>query len=425
MSFVKRFERRALLSGPATAWATDVEASAGPTNSGVAVGPAEARTLTAVWSCQSLIADSICSLPIDTYRQTRKGGLKTALPNPKWIDKPNAFETRYSFWHKVLISLLGQDGNAFIMFGRDGSGNIVAAVALDPSQVTIDEKSSTPRFLVGGIEYTDYEILHIPAFTIPGLRRGLSVIDNARESIGLGLAAEEFGARFFSQGTTMAGVIEHPGSPKPGEVAIMARMLRKKHAGLVNSHALGILTGGATWKPVSITPEQAQFLETRRFQNIQIAQLYRVPPHLIDPSVTSSWGTGIEEQNKFFADYTLVPWLVRIEQAVSAILPGGQTIKFNVDARLRAKTAERFAAYTAAIGSGVMNPDEARALEDLPPIPDGHGEAFYIPSGLTELGADPPPPPEPPTPPDPQGDKPPEDNTTTTETDTGTNDAGN
>lgn len=385
----------ASLSGSAARWATDVETMATPTASGQSISPTNARTLAAVWSCQSLIADAIASLPVDTYREDRAKKRKVALSNPKWLDKPNLFESRYTFWHKVMISLLGQDGNAFIMLGRLETGAIVQAIVLDPASVEVDETSAVPIYRYNDVEYSDRDILHIPAFTVPGKRRGLSVIDNAREAIGLGLAAEEFGARFFSQGTTMAGVIEHPGSPKPGELAIMARMLRKTHSGLKNSHALGILTGGASWKSVSITPEQAQFLETRRFQNIQIAQLYRVPPHLIDPTVTSSWGSGVEEQNKFFADYTLIPWLVRIEQAISNILPGGQTIQFNVNARLRAKTVERFQAYTQAINNGFMSLDEVRSLEDLQAIPGGRGNVWFVPANLMELGADPPPGPTP------------------------------
>ncbi|MEU8086329.1 phage portal protein [Micromonospora sp. NPDC049101] len=391
MSLFKRLEKRAALNGPKSNWATEVEQSATPTASGQDINPERARTLVAVWSCQSLIADGVATLPIDTYRKVKKNGKREALDNPGWLVEPNAFETPYTFWHKVMVSLLGEDGNAFIHLTRDGGnprGSIIAAFVLDPSQVVVDEDSSTPLYEYGGQTFNATEILHIPAFTKPGQRRGLSVIEHAAEAIGLGLAAEEFGARFFSQGTTMSGVIEHPGNPKPGEVAILARMLKKSHTGIKNSHAVGVLTGGASWKSISITPEQAQFLETRRFQNIQIAQLYRVPPHLIDPTVTSSWGSGVEEQNKFFVDYTLVPWLTRLEQAISRLLPNGQYVKFNVDARLRAKTAERFAAYVQAVNNGIMSLDEVRALEDLEPIPGGKGKVHVRPLNVTPVGAE-------------------------------------
>ena len=388
MSLFKRIESRAYVGGSRANWSTEVETPAAPTNSGQNINPDKARRLVAVWACQSLIADGIASLPIDVIRKEKKRGRRIAVDGPSWLETPNPFDTPYVFWHKVATSLLGEDGNAYVRTVRDGSGKVVSVWVLDPQLCDVDEDSATPIVHVNGEPMGPDEVMHIPAFTVPGQRKGLSVIDNAREAIGLGLAAEEFGARFFSQGTTMAGVIEHPGNPKPGEVAVLARMLKKSHAGLKNSHAVGVLTGGATWRSISITPEQAQFLETRRFQNIQIAQLYRVPPHMIDPSVQSSWGSGVEEQNQFFADYTLVPWLTRIEQAFSRLLVAGQTIQFNVDARLRAKTIERFQAYVQAVNNGIMSLDEVRALEDLEPIPGGLGAAFVRPLNVWEVGKD-------------------------------------
>lgn len=397
MSLFKRIEQRAFTTSSAARWEADVEASAHSIVSGP-ISPHRARMMAAVWACQSLIADGIASLPIDTYRKTRTPGKKIHVDNPTWIDNPNPFDTPYNFWHKVMISLLGEDGNAFIFTPRDANKKILAAYAIDPWIVQVDELSPVPHYLIAGEDFTDQEIIHIPAFTRPGWRRGLSIIDYAREAIGLGLAAEEFGARFFSQGTTMTGVVEHPGKPSPGEVAVLAKMLKKSHAGIKNSHAVGVLTGGSSWKSISITPDQAQFLETRRFQNTQIGQLYRVPPHMVDPTVTSTWGTGIEEQNRAYVDFTLIPWIVRLEQTISRFLPGGQYIKFNVDAMLRGKQAERYKAYLQAISSGIMNPDEARALEDLEPIPGGKGQLHFIPANLIELGSKPPAPTAPSTP---------------------------
>lgn len=386
MSLFSRIERRAYTYSPKSVWDTDVESPPRSTGSGVAVGPEQARTLAAVWACQSLIADGVASLPIDVFRRIKATGRREPVDPPAWLSRPNPIERPCAFWHKVMISLVGEDGNAFIRTVRDDSGHIISVYAVDPKLVHVDDNSPIPRFYVGGQDFNDRELLHIPAFTKPGKRRGLSVIDYAREAIGLGLAAEEFGARFFAQGTTLSGVVEHPGNPKPGEVAVLARMLRKSHAGVKKSHAVGVLTGGASWKSISVTPEQAQFLETRRFQKLEIASLYRVPPHMLDPTVQSSWGTGVQEQNKFFVDYTLVPWLVRLEQAFSALLPVNQYVKFNVDARLRASTAERFATHVQAVNNGIMSLDEVRELEDLPPIPDGRGGGFVRPLNVGELG---------------------------------------
>jgi hypothetical protein len=154
-----------------------------------------------------------------------------------------------------------------------------------------------------------------------------------------------------------------------------------------NSHSVGVLTGGASFKPITISPEQAQFLETRRFQKSEIALLYRVPAYLVDSTVSSTWGTGIEEQNKFFVDQTLMPWIVRIEQAVSTfLLPGFQYIRFNVDARLRAKTKDRYESYQLGLTNGFLNSDEVRAMEDLGPLPKKLGQRFYRPLNLGVVG---------------------------------------
>lgn len=420
MSLFSRIEKRASPSGPKAAWDMDVERPTRSATTGVEVNPDRARTLIAVWACQSLIADGVASLPLDVFRRIKNKGTREQIDPPNWVVTPNPFESPYVFWHKVVVSLLGEDGNGFVRTVRDGSGQVISVYAIDPAIVEVDELSPAPLYYVGGEPFTDREILHIPAFAVPGKRRGLSVIDYAREAIGLGLAAEEFGGRFFSQGTTMSGVVEHPGKPTPGEVAVLARMLKKSHSGIKNSHAVGILTGGASWKSISITPEQAQFLETRRFQKLEIASLYRVPPHMLDPTVQSSWGSGVEEQNKFFVDWTLLPWLTRLEQAFSTLLPNGQYVRFNVDAKLRAKTAERYQAYVQAVNNGIMSLDEVRALEDMEPIPGGKGKTFVRPMNVAPVGEKAKPTPQPPGNQDQKpADSPPANN------DGGTGDAGN
>jgi HK97 family phage portal protein len=262
---------------------------------------------------------------------------------------------------------------------------------LDPKLVTIEPTESDDiRFLINGEPFDRSWILWIPAFSVDWQLRGLSPIDAARQAIDLGLTVEEFGAKFFHQGTAMAGVITHPGTPSPDEATMLRDMFRKKHSGLNNSHAIGILTGGAEWTNITITPEQAQFLDTRKFQKSEIALLFGVPPYMVDPTVASSWGSGIEEQNSFFTVFSLQKYIVKIEQAVSLfLLPGKQYFKFNMDARLRPKTADRYKAYKVAVETGFMNKDEVRALEDMEPIPNGLGQIFYRPLNFAPLGVGP------------------------------------
>ncbi|MEV1328919.1 phage portal protein [Micromonospora costi] len=363
----------------------DMGAMGANTHAGIPVTDESALRLNVVYSCVDLIASGVASLPLDVYRDA--DGRKVAANPPAWVKSPNPYMTPFTFWHQVVSSLL-LDGNAFIWKVRNDRGTVVALLPVDPARVAVDwsEDGTGVVYRLDGKPYGVDDLVHVPAFTRPGALRGLSPVEQARQSIGLGLVAEEFGARFFSQGTTLSGVIEHPGMPKPGEVEVMQQGFKKRNQGVKSAHGVAIITGGGSWKSISITPEQAQFLETRRFQNLQIAQLYRVPPHLVDPTVQSSWGSGVEEQNKFFLDYTLLPWIVRLEQAFSALLPNRQYIRFNVDARLRAKTTERYSAYRTAITSGFMSRDEVRALEDLEPIPGGAGATFIDPASPGKEG---------------------------------------
>lgn len=388
------FEKRTVYTdSPAGLWERDFPTLTGmfKTAAGKRVSQASATRMIAVYACQSYIADGVSTLPVDLFRKTN--GYRQPVPAaqaPKWVKQPNPFQAAVDFWHRVVISLLS-DGNAFIYTARDDKNNVVALYCLHPGDVQIiDKPGGDNKYRVQGIEeeLNRSVILHIPAFTVGGVSRGLSPIDVAKEAIGLGLTMEEYGGRFFAQGTTMAGIIEHPGSPKPDEARLLREMFRKTHSGIKNSHAVGVLTGGASFKPITITPEQAQFLDSRRFQNTQIALLYRVPAFIVDPTITSTWGTGIEEQRSALVSDTFMPWAIRIEQAISTfLLPGGQFIKFNFDARMRPKTKERYEAHAVAINNGWMSIDEVRELEDLPPLPKGLGKKFFRPTNHEELGA--------------------------------------
>ncbi|MET9729344.1 phage portal protein [Streptomyces sp. NPDC006458] len=414
--FTRIRERRSLgLTSPRSTWEDEFSGLARRTFSGKRVSRDGSLQMISVYACQSLIADGIASLPVDHFSKvTGKKTMLDGAKSPRWIRQPNPFQTAYAFWHRVIVSLLS-DGNAFLAIIRNDAGVIQALYCLHPQDVQIEEgPAGDDQYRVTGVPELlgRGSILHIPAFTVPGCSRGLSPLDMAREAIGLGMTAEEFGARFFSQGTTMAGVIEHPGTPRPDEARLLRSMFKKTHAGINNSHTVGVLTGGASFKPISITPEQAQFLETRRFQKTEIALLYRVPAYLVDSSVTSTWGSGIEEQNRFFVDQTLMPWIVRIEQAVSTfLLPGQQFIKFNLDARLRSKTKDRYESYRTALTNGFMTADEIRALEDMEPLPKKNGQHFYMPLNLAIVGEEkaPAPAPEAPVVPDEQPSEAPDD----------------
>lgn len=357
-----------------------------PTVAGVEVGQESALRLSAVYSCVSLIADGVAALPVDTFRKVK--GQRIETDAPAWLKSPNPFMTPFEFWHSVMLSLL-LDGNAFVSVVRAPDGRIVALVPLAPATVNVraNETQTDVEFVIGDDVFTREHIVHVAAFRQPGRLRGLSPIEQARQAIGLGLVTEQFGAQFFSKGTTMSGVITHPGSPNMDEGRLLKETFRKTNGGLANAHAVGVLTGGATFTPITVSPEASQFLETRKFQKTEIANMYRVPPYMLDPTVTSTWGSGVEEQNRFFVGFTLMPWLVRLEQAFSDLLPGSQFLKFNVDAQMRPKLKDRYDGYAVAVSNGFMSRDEVRSLEDMPPLPDGLGRVFVQPLNVGPVGA--------------------------------------
>jgi HK97 family phage portal protein len=391
-------------------WATDpTSAFLGTrTASGKRVNPTSALRLAAVHFCASLIADSISTLPVLTYRQD--GPVLRLTSPPRWLRQPCLSLSPEDFWHRVIVSLL-LDGNGYIQVFRNSAGAVAELRPVHPSRVAVwrDTTWGHALYSIDGVrtrhvgapplaDMTDaaypatdaFEILHIPAFTIPDALTGMSVIDAAREAIGAGLTVEEFGARFFDQGTSMSGIIEHPSKATADEIDLIRNSFKRRHAGVRNSHAIGVLTGGATWKPISITPEQAQFLDTRRFNKVDVALFFRVPPWMVDPQVSSTWGSGIEEMNWIFIQNTLVPWMTRIEGHISTfLLPGLQRMRFDVDSRLRAKTHDRYMGYKFAIENGWMNKDEVRAKEGLAPIPNGLGQVYVQPLNLAPLGSNP------------------------------------
>jgi HK97 family phage portal protein len=211
----------------------------------------------------------------------------------------------------------------------------------------------------------------------------MSPIEASKEAIALGLATEEFGSRFFGQGATMSGIIKTPGKLDAEGAEIIRRTFQQEHQGNRKAHLPGVLTAGADWQPITIPPDQAQFLETRRFQAEEVARIYRVPLHLIQHlDKSTSWGTGIEEQNAGFATHTLRPWIARLEIAFSELMPGPQMVKFNLDDLLRAKTLDRYNAYAIALSNGILNKDEVREKEDMPPLPDGAGLSTLQPLNM-------------------------------------------
>lgn len=349
------------------------------------VGQSSSLRATAVWACVRLIAETVASLPVHLY--ARQGDRRSIVnPQPQWLIKPNPETTRFELFERT-VAALNLDGNAYWYFEHDRLGRVAEVWPVPPLDVQVYRDASTKeiRYRIGNTEYTAANIVHFRAFPGTDSLKGLSPISNFAQTIGLGLAAEEYGARYFGQGTAMPGVIEVPGKADQEQLKLMAAKWEADHQGVNNAHKPGFLTGGAQWKPTGIAHDDAQFLETREFQVTEIARIFRVQPHMIG-DLTRATFSNIEQQSIEFVVHTIRPWLVRLESALAPLIPGDAYLKFNVEGLLRGDTLSRYQAYAIAIQNHWMNSDEVREKEDMDPIADGEGQTFYGPMNQVPLG---------------------------------------
>jgi HK97 family phage portal protein len=345
----------------ATAWGEWGD-SGGQTWAGTPVTTSSSLQLLTVYGCVRFIADGIATLPLHAHRADG-----TQLPNPRWLDYPFGDLDRVGWMTQVLTSLL-LDGNAYLWVSAAGSN--LQLMPLDPGSVKVRAENGVRTYTINGTVVDPVNLLHIPGIMYPGTVKGLSPVEAARQSIGQGMAAQEFGAKFFGQGATMSGVIEAPAEMPPGATEEMARAWARKHSGKGKSHLPGVLTGGATWKTTGVTNEQAQFLETRQFTAAEIAgQMFLIDPSELGIGVTGTSLTyaNLEQRATRRVQVTYLPWIVRIENALSALLARPRYVKVNVNGLLRGDTKTRYETYQIGIANQIIDPAEAREFEDLPP----------------------------------------------------------
>lgn len=368
----------------ATAWGEWGD-GAGRTWAGADVTTQGALQLLTVYGCNRFICDGISTLPVDAFRKA--GGETIEVSTPAILDEPAPDLDFISWSTQFLTSLLL--GGDFFGYRLYSGASLTGVVPLDPTKVEVFRERGRKRFRIEGAEFDTYQIMHVPGIMWPGADRGLSPVEAARQGIGMGMAAQEFGARFFDQDSTPGGVIEVPGELEPTQAREMAKSWAKKHGGKSKNGLPGVLQGGATWKQTSVTNEQAQFLETRQFTAAEIAaQMFLIDPPEMGIGVTGQSLTysNLEQRNARKVQVTFLPWIVRLERALSSMLPQPRYVKLNVNALLRGDTKTRFEAYRVALGPNVpfMVPNEARGLEDWRPLPGGDEIAAPSPLPPTE-----------------------------------------
>jgi HK97 family phage portal protein len=354
--------------------------------SGVHVTSSSALQLLTVYGCNRFICEGISTLPVDRFRDAVGGA--APMPNPRWLEEPTPDLDRVSWLTQILTSLL-LAGNAYLRLGwKDLS--LDTLTPLDPTKVSVQRERGRKVYLVAGEPVNEFEMLHIPGVMQPGADVGMSPVEAARQSIGLGLASLEHGSRFFGQGANQSGVIENPGELTPEKAKEIAKSWARKHSGLKNAHLPGVLEGGAHWVPTSVTNEQAQFLETRGYTAAEIAgQMFLIDPSEFGLHAGANGGGSItyanlEQRNARKVQVTFLPWLVRLERAFSGLLPKPQYVKFNVDALIRGDTktqAEAFAIATG--GKSWLLPSEVRTVLDLGPMPGIDDQPAPAPKGAT------------------------------------------
>lgn len=373
----------------------------GGSNSGKMVTERSSMQMTAVYSCVRILAEAVAGLPLHLYKYTDGGGKEKALDHSLYFllhDEPNPEMTSFVFRETLMTHLLLW-GNAYAQIIRNGKGEVVALYPLMPNRMTVDRNDKgelyyqyqtsndeAPTMKVSTVILKPSDVLHVPGLGFDGLV-GYSPIAMAKNAIGLAIATEEYGAKFFANGATPGGLLEYPGTVKDPD---RVRESWNKGFNGSNSHKVAILEEGMKYTPISISPNEAQFLETRKFQINEIARIFRVPPHMVGDLEKSSF-SNIEQQSLEFVKYTLEPWLVRWEQSmIRSLLPANEKtayfIKFNVDGLLRGDYQSRMSGYATARQNGWMSANDIRELENLDRIPAEQGGDLYLINGnMTKL----------------------------------------
>ena len=383
---------------------------AGQSTSGKRVNEHTAMQMTAVYSCVRILSEAVAGLPLQFYKYNDSGGKEKAVDHPLYFllhDEPNPEMTSFVFRETLMTHLLLW-GNAYSQIIRNGKGEIVALYPLMPDRMNVDRDENGRLYY----EYVVYDsdnaegrtgtngkqtgkvvklspsdVLHIPGLGFDGLV-GYSPIAMAKNAIGMAIACEEYGAKFFANGAAPSGVLEHPGTLK--DPSRVRESWQATFGGSSNANKVAVLEEGMKYSPISISPNEAQFLETRKFQIDEIARIFRVPPHMVGDLEKSSF-SNIEQQSLEFVKYTLDPWVTRWEQAMARALLSPEEkkryfFKFNVDGLLRGDYQSRMNGYATARQNGWMSANDIRELENLDRIPEEAGGDLYLINGnMTKL----------------------------------------
>jgi HK97 family phage portal protein len=392
-----RSERRSL--SYQDLWGRGLDSTSLRTTSGEVISYDSALTLSAVYAAIRLLSDSVSTLDLDVLYRSQ-GSEQKFRPLPGWVGEMNPELRNHEVLGQIVTSLL-LDGNAYISTLRDGTGRVLSLFVLDPTDITptlAPDQSGIQRLTfasskAAGTVFDTRDITMVRGMLKPGQIKGVSPVTAAREMLGLGIAVQKFGAAFFGNGALPGAVVEVPGQLSEVGAQQLKTAWQEVHRGAANGSRLAVLTEAAKFSKISLAPEEAQFLQTKQATVQDVARLYGVPPHLLaDASGSTSWGSGLHEQNVAFSQYSLRPLVTRVESALTSIMRSeGIAVayaRFDLESMRRA-TNERWDTFSKAIQTGILSIDEVRAYEGLAALPNGEGSKHYVPLNLVAVDAEP------------------------------------
>jgi len=379
-----------------------------PSSSGMYVSESSALKITAVSAAVRILAESVGFLPLIVFERLSGGGKRRATEHPLYRplhDEPNPYMSSVT-WRETGQGHLALWGNSYSEIEWGAHGQVKALWPLLPNRVWPEVKNNQFAYHVhsdkaGEVILMPGDVLHIPGLGFDGIK-GYSPVTLAREALGLALATEKFGATFFLNGSRASGVLEVPASLEGPASANLRKSFADANSGLDNVGKTILLEDGVKWRQLSIPNNDAQFLETRKFQVTEIARMFRIPPHMLADLDRATF-SNIEHQSLEFVIFTLGPWLRRWEQELNRKLFSAQEkrryfIEFNVDGLLRGDIASRYAAYNTGRNGGWLSADDIRELENMNPLPGGAGKIYWMPVNMVDASKPRPEPVAPPAP---------------------------
>lgn len=354
----------------------------------------KALTFTAVWAAIRLLSESVSTLPVSVYRKEKNGDKTELTEDPVCYllkYRPNTYQNKITFLEKIMTDLL-VDGNSYVLIVRNRMGRPVELLPLDYDNVTVFFRDNRLYYAVDSEtleegSYDSEDILHFKLITDSDGISGLSPIEQCKNAIEWGRDLETYGKSFFENGAKLSGVLESDRSLSEEAIARLRNSFNDNYAKLKGANQTAVLEEGLKYKPIQISPDQAQWLASRKFSIEEICRIYNLPPHLLKDLSKSSFN-NIEMQSQEFVSYTLMPYLTKIELEMNIKLfkrseIGKKYVKFNVNSLLRGNVKDRADFYKTMINSGVMSINEVRSKEDFNSIPDG--ERHFLQMNMTTI----------------------------------------